>query len=518
MKKAVILARVSTLRQEKEGLSLEDIQLPELRKYAREKELEVVQEFKFSESADQKIRRKFNETVEFVKTNKEIGVIIAYRVDRITRNYRDAVLIDELRLNYDKEVHFVNDRLILTKDTVGRDISDWDLKVFLAKQHINRLKEDQKISAEKMLENGLWPVNAPFGYKNITQENKKPWIVPDPTKSVMVQKIYEWYGTGTTSMDEIRAKMKDVFAYSIHKGMVDKILKNPFYYGKMVYKGKEYYPHKYECLVSQDVYDLVQEVKAGYKRKHYKFAGLPFYYRGLIKCADCGCLVTPERKIKKSGTYHYYHCTQYKGKHGAQWITENEITEQLEKIYKGLELPPEIFDRLLSVLRESHDGKKRFNDEVFQGLTTEYKKYQNRVERMQEDKWDGSITESVFEQKRKEYRQKQEEITKRLQQLQRADEEYYSTAEYIVTIAHNASHLFKSSKVDERRQLLLLSLQNLVLDGKIVRFDLIKPFDTILNFASRQCWLPYWDSTRIETWVRDFLNVQNQINSRVAFR
>jgi DNA invertase Pin-like site-specific DNA recombinase len=41
MTKAVILARVSTLRQEKEGLSLKDIQLPELRDYATKRDFEV---------------------------------------------------------------------------------------------------------------------------------------------------------------------------------------------------------------------------------------------------------------------------------------------------------------------------------------------------------------------------------------------------------------------------------------------------------------------------------------------
>jgi DNA invertase Pin-like site-specific DNA recombinase len=35
--KAIIIARVSTLKQEKEGLSLQEIQLPLLRDYARDK-------------------------------------------------------------------------------------------------------------------------------------------------------------------------------------------------------------------------------------------------------------------------------------------------------------------------------------------------------------------------------------------------------------------------------------------------------------------------------------------------
>jgi len=110
--KAVILARVSTARQEKEGLSLKEIQLPVLRDYAEKKDLDVEREFVFSESADNKIRKKFDEMVRYVKSNSDITTIIAYRVDRITRNFRDAVLIDDLRLNYNKEIHFVYDHIL----------------------------------------------------------------------------------------------------------------------------------------------------------------------------------------------------------------------------------------------------------------------------------------------------------------------------------------------------------------------------------------------------------------------
>ncbi|MCL4339447.1 recombinase family protein [Patescibacteria group bacterium] len=85
--KAVILTRVSTLKQEKEGLSLKDIQLPELGDYATKRDFEVVKEFVFSESADYKIRKKFNTMIDFVKGNEDIKAIISYRVDRITRNY-----------------------------------------------------------------------------------------------------------------------------------------------------------------------------------------------------------------------------------------------------------------------------------------------------------------------------------------------------------------------------------------------------------------------------------------------
>jgi len=100
------------------------------------------------------MRKQFNEVIEFVTSTKDINAIVSYRVDRATRNFRDAVLFDDLRIEHDKELHFVDDRLVLTKNTVGRDIQDWDLKVFLAKQQINRLKEDARSSLIYKLSNG----------------------------------------------------------------------------------------------------------------------------------------------------------------------------------------------------------------------------------------------------------------------------------------------------------------------------------------------------------------------------
>ena len=104
------------------------------------------------------------------------------------------------------------------------------------------------------------------------------------------------------------------------------------------------------------------------------------------------------------------------------------------------------------------------------------------------------ITKDKYEEKRKEYREKQKEITKKISKLNYADEEYYLTSEYLLKLASNASKLFESSEVHEKRLLLKMTLRNLELEGKKVRFDWIKPFDKIANLASRQAWLLGEDS------------------------
>ena len=486
MTKAVILARVSTQKQEKEGLSLKDIQLPVLREYARDKGLTVEQEFVFSETADNKIRKKFDEMVDYVKTNEDIKAIVAYRVDRITRNFRDAVSIDDLRLNFNKEIHFVHDRLVISKGTIGRDIQDWDTKVYLAKQYLNRLKEDATYSASTMLRNGLLPGKAPYGYRNIIQQDKKKWVVPEPVETTVVQKMYEWYGTECSSLLKIKDMVKETFNLNFSNGYVDYILKNPFYSGEMLYDG-ELYPHAYECIVSRELFDRVQGIKSGYMKKHSKFAGLPYLYRGLMQCADCGCLITPE---KKKGKYVYYHCTEYNGKHGAQWIREEELTAQFAQIFKSLRMPKEVVEEITASLRESHKDKTQFHRTMLDGCQKEYQKYQTRIEKMYEDKLDGNITEDLYDKKHEEYRLKQQELSSKLSRLGGGDEEYYITSEYVLQLACRAYDLFVSSEPEEKRQLLKLALQNLKLNGKKVEFSLVKPFDEIFACSNRPNWLP----------------------------
>ncbi|MCL4339448.1 recombinase family protein [Patescibacteria group bacterium] len=154
--------------------------------------------------------------------------------------------------------------------------------------------------------------------------------------------MYEWYSTGSFSMLEVRNRLKDVFNLTFSEGKIDFILKNPFPCGTMIYDGQEY-PHNYDRIISPDLFDKAQEVKAGYNKKHYKFAGLPFPYRGLIRCGDCGCIITLERKTKKSGkTYHYYHCTQYNGKHGAEWLTEDDLTKLFSEAFSKLQMPKNV--------------------------------------------------------------------------------------------------------------------------------------------------------------------------------
>ena len=101
----------------------------------------------------------------------------------------------------------------------------------------------------------------------------------------------------------------------------------------------------------------------------------------------------------------------------------------------------------------------------------------------------------------KGFREKIDGIDTKLVNLQKAEDNYYLTVNYLLQLANRAYDLFVSSEIEEKRQLLKLLLQNPTLDGKIVRYTLLKPFDTILNFADSQAWLAQWDDFRKTNWL-----------------
>ncbi|HBB76378.1 MAG: hypothetical protein A3J18_01530 [Candidatus Levybacteria bacterium RIFCSPLOWO2_02_FULL_40_18] len=477
---AIIIARVSTEEQKDAGNSL-PAQIARLEGYCQKKGYEIIKKFSFDESAYKDQREDFDEILDFVIGQKEKMVVCFDKVDRLSRNVFDVrvATLYEKALRDEVELHFPSDGQVINSQISAVEKFQFGISLGLAKYFSDAISDNVKRAQEQMLRSGQWIGKAPYGYKNITLENEKKDIVPDEFESKIVLKMYEWYSSGAFSMRLIREKLKADYNLNFSNSYVDFILKQPFYYGEMLSKGK-LYSHKYQTIISKELFDKVQQIKAGYNKKHFKFAGLPYMYRGLIRCADCGCMITPEKAKDK---YVYYHCTQYKGKHNAEWLREEDITEQFGKLFKKLQLPEGVVDETIETLRNVHLGKSEFGEEQVKKLSEEKEKYAKRIEEMYLDRLDGRITADGYDKMYKAFKLKIDEIDTKLFNLQKAEDDYYLTSEYILRLLQNAYNLFVSSEIEEKRQLLKLILQNSVLDGRLVKYSLLKPFDAILNYT-----------------------------------
>ncbi len=104
------------------------------------------------------------------------------------------------------------------------------------------------------------------------------------------------------------------------------------------------------------------------------------------------------------------------------------------------------------------------------------------------DKLKGRITESEYDKFYQSFKDQSIDINIRLEQLQEAEDNYYVTAKYVLNLTSRAFELFKSSEVEEKRQLIKLVLSNLRIENEKELYDIQKPFDLIVNCHDRQFW------------------------------
>ena len=100
-RQAVIYARVSSKEQEKEGFSI-PAQLKLLKEYASANGFAVAQEYVDVETAKQTGRAAFGDMVAYLKAHPAVRVMLVEKTDRLYRNLKDWVTVDEL----DVEMHF----------------------------------------------------------------------------------------------------------------------------------------------------------------------------------------------------------------------------------------------------------------------------------------------------------------------------------------------------------------------------------------------------------------------------
>lgn len=503
-RKAIIFARVSTARQEKEGLSLKEIQLPSAYEYAKKNNIEVVAEYAISETGSEyKLRAKFNDMVAFVKRRKDITDIISFRVDRITRNFKDAVAIDELRTVYSKTVHCIDDHLVLDEDSLSNDITQWDMKVLFAKQFLNRVKEDGNNTKYRKLERGELPWGTPYGYKHHTISQNNKTVIATDFEASIVRKVHTLYSTGSYSLETLGRAMNKEYGTKFYKSSMHRILTDKFYIGIMTDKktGKEY-PHSYERLVGFDMFELNQQIIQGHNVNPRKYAGIPSIYRGLMRCSHCGCTITSEikKKTQQNGVkreYMYYHCTNKKRKHTSpiQYISEKELDGLFVSLFDTFgEIPQDEIERLKSSLNSSHDAKNMFQDSLLSELNIKRSQLTTRIRRTYDMLADGSITPEVYEENRQRYEDELNDTKRKIDRLDTADKEFYITASYLLRLFENAGKIYKVANVDEKRQIVGLVSSNLELENKNLSFNLKEPFATVFQLAKSSLWQGHVES------------------------
>lgn len=336
MTEAVIYTRVSSREQQQEGFSLH-AQSKMLREYAERNRLRIVRSFQDVETAKSTGRKQFDEMVRDFRRRPSCRVLLVEKTDRLYRNFRDAVAVEDL----DIEVHFVKEGQIISKDSKSQAVLIYGFNLVLARHYSNNLREEVKKGMREKAAQGIYPGHAPFGYRNNKAERT---IEVDPVDSPIVSRIFSLYVTGTHSLSSLAKAVRLETGRTISRNNLYLMLKNPFYTGFFKWSG-QIYPGKHPLFLDRSLFNKVQSVTARHNRASYTKREIAF--RGIVRCAYDGCMVTGEIQKEK---YVYYRCTGNHGKCGLPRFRQEDLAERLGEQLKGLQTTEKAISAITSTV------------------------------------------------------------------------------------------------------------------------------------------------------------------------
>jgi site-specific DNA recombinase len=502
VRKAVLYARVSSKEQEKEGFSI-PAQLKLLKDYAAAQGFAVAKEYVDMETAKQTGRTALGEMIAHLKAQPSIRVLLVEKTDRLYRNLKDWVTVDDLEV----EIHFVKEGVVLSRGSRSSEKFMHGIKVLMAKNYIDNLSEEARKGMQEKAEQGIWPTVAPLGYRNVAGADGKKIIQPDPESAPIISRLFEWYATGTLSLKAAAQKAKAaglVYRKSgtpVPVSTVHATLRNRLYKGEFEWNGR-FYLCKHQPLVTRDLWERVQGVLDGRHAKKHRRVKHDFAFSGLIACGHCGCSIVGEIKKQR---YVYYHCTGYRGRCEEPYVREEIIGQQFSQLLGRLTFDEEVLAWVRDALRASHADEKREHEAAIGRLRAEYDRLQARVHAMYVDKLDGKVDGAFFERMSAEWRADQDRCLREIERHQAADQSYLEEGVRLLELARNAQRLFEKQNPREKRRLLNFVVSNCPWKGGELVSTLRQPFDLLAkttaiaaqaatgdgpNLAKNEIWLP----------------------------
>lgn len=318
---------------------------------------------------------------------KKFQVVVAYKYDRLTRNTKDFINILETFGKYG--VAFVSvTQNIDTSSSMGRLMQSIliDFAQFEREIISERTRDKMSAMAKKGKRIGGGPV---LGY-DIDYDNKRMTV--NEEEAIAVKRMFQTYlrekslSAAAKALNNAGIRLKRWMTRkgntkgggSFYKGNLSVLLQNPFYTGKIHYRGV-LYPGEHKAIIDDDLFQSVQLMlqRHGEKNKSPIQDKHDFLLKGLVSCAVCGSSMTPSfgySRLKKP--YCYYKCTSVNRLDKSACVVgsvpakalEQFVVERLERICADSGMAEDIIEKADSLanydLPLKRDEKSRVSAEL----------------------------------------------------------------------------------------------------------------------------------------------------------
>jgi site-specific DNA recombinase len=358
--KCVVYLRVST-EEQVDNYSL-NTQSEICKKEAERRGLEVVEIFREEGRSAKTIKDRptLIDLLDYCRKHKrEIGAVIVYRLDRISRQTADYLAIR-------KKLAECEITLISASEPTGDTPTERFIETMLAgfAQMDNDVRgERARNGMRARFMSGLYNGSPPLGYIRVDG-----YAAKDPETFSAVHSAWSLMATGTKSLQDIanhlneqgiREKRKGHVETQIRKQTMSRIFRNKFYAGKITSKkyGLEV-QGQHLPMITEEMFYHVQAVLDGHnvntpimlaKRTRNN---PDFPLRRIVRCGRCGQSFTGAWSKGKKILYGYYFCIKRcESKSNVPFV---EIEKETTALLNDISLKPETATLINAYLRRTY--------------------------------------------------------------------------------------------------------------------------------------------------------------------
>ncbi len=462
-----LYVRKSTDVEDKQVRSIED-QLAVLRKLAKDEKINIVAEFVEKRSAKKPGRPVFADMLTRIEQGEAQG-IICWKLDRLARNPIDGGQISWfLQKNIIQHIRTF-ERSYLPQDNV----LIMSVEFGMANQYILDLRTNTKRGLMEKIKRGEYASLAPLGYINDTRTKL---VVVDKKRAKVVREAFELYAQNNS-------RLEDIGIFFAKHGIITRgkkpftrdkvawILSNPFYYGLFKYAG-EFYEGKHQTIITKKLFDKVQKVLQQ-RGKPQKSHQEPLGYCGLLRCGNCGMMVTGgyRKKLQKNGNlneWYYYHCSRKSKtiKCLEPVIRQEELDRQVSAILKQFTLPESWATELEGVLKKDEQEVLKTSNELIEEIRIEIQSISIKLARLLTVYLDQDIDRDNYQGEKASLLSLKKTLEGKIEELTQGQHSWIKPLQEWLKEAQNAGETALSPSLSDKKSLLQkicglnLSLQN----------------------------------------------------------
>ena len=461
--KFFLYARKSTDVEDKQVLSIE-AQITELRAFAKQNNLNIIEELVEKQSAKIPGRPIFGGMLKRIEKGEADG-ILAWHPDRLARNSVDGgkiiYLIDCGRIAALKFPQFWFEPTPQGKFMLSIAFGQ-------SKYYVDSLSENTKRGLRQKVRRGEYPGLAPIGYLN---DVRTKTIVVNRKRSKIIKAAFELYSKGNSTLGDISHFLAQQGiltrgAKPFKRDKISFILSNSFYYGFFRYSG-ELHEGKHEPIIAKKLFDEVQKVLKQ-RSKPQRKEKTPKAFTGLFHCGECGMMITAE--IQKG--HVYYRCTKKsKTKICNQFYTREEnLDQQLSFMIQKVSLRQDWAEQMLKMLENDKEDSAQSCFAFVQENREKIKDLKQKLQFLLDSYLDQVIEREVYLEKKSELMSKIKTLEEQNIRFEQKQNGWLEPMKEWINEAANAAKIARDTNLFNKKVLALKIFgSNLVLENKKAR-------------------------------------------------